>query len=68
MDLTLVKYHLLVIVDIDECDGIPKPCHVNGVCNNTFGSFECTCKPGFSGVGLTSCVGMILYFLLFNYK
>ena len=38
--------------DIDECQ--MKPCPDNSICQNTPGSFNCTCQPGFSG---KSCSG-----------
>ncbi|XP_068711510.1 microfibril-associated glycoprotein 4-like isoform X2 [Montipora foliosa] len=28
-------------------------CHVNAICNNTFGSYRCSCKPGYAGDGKT---------------
>ena len=42
-------------VDIDEC--LNQPCHGNAKCNNTGGSFLCTCDIGYSGDGL-NCSGM----------
>ena len=46
-------------VDLDECQS-PGLCGVNTVCTNTPGSWECSCKAGFSGVtvtgGAASCV------------
>ena len=42
-------------VDIDECLESLDNCDVNyGSCNNTIGSFTCTCVSGFSGDG-TNC-------------
>ena len=42
-------------VDIDECLESLDNCDVNyGNCNNTIGSFTCTCVSGFSGDG-TNC-------------
>ena len=42
-------------VDIDECDE-NKPTHncaMAATCIDTDGSFDCQCKPGFSGNGVT---------------
>ena len=41
--------------DIDECTS--KPCHSNAECDNTLGSFFCTCSSGFEGDGVNSCTG-----------
>ena len=38
-----------ITVDINECELFP--CHLNGICNNTDGSFNCVCKQGFLGDG-----------------
>ena len=45
------------VSDIDEC--LPDPCHSNATCNNTDGSFACTCFSGYSGDGF-QCTGEIL--------
>ena len=42
-------------VDIDECLTV-SPCHANATCNNTEGSYTCTCDSGYSGDGV-SCNG-----------
>ena len=47
---------LLYLTDIDEC--LSSPCDPNAVCQNTIGSFTCTCNAGFTGDGL-SCTGNI---------
>ena len=44
--------------DTDECL-IVSHCHVNATCNNTEGSFTCTCDSGYFGDGV-SCNGMRL--------
>ncbi|XP_044181238.1 protein jagged-1-like [Acropora millepora] len=40
--------------DIDECH-IANQCHQNATCNNTKGSYNCTCKGGFKGDGRINC-------------
>lgn len=44
----------LFVLDIDEC--ADNPCDINAACLNANGSYECTCRPGFRGVG-ESCTG-----------
>ncbi|XP_022789957.1 protein kinase C-binding protein NELL1-like [Stylophora pistillata] len=39
--------------DIDECAVGTQNCNENAVCNNTKGSYNCSCKPGYSGDGRT---------------
>ena len=48
-----------VTSDIDECTSGTDDCHPDASCNNTVGSFDCTCLPGFEGDG-TSCTGKYL--------
>ncbi len=43
-------------LDIDECAMKIDNCTGNAICNNTEGSFNCSCKPGFSGDGM-NCTG-----------
>ena len=42
--------------DIDECSTNAHSCGVNAACNNTIGSYVCTCEAGYSGDGRT-CTG-----------
>ena len=44
--------------DVNECKTGEHNCdaNANAVCKNTEGSFECTCKPGYSGNGV-NCTG-----------
>lgn len=39
-------------VDIDECSGGTDNCDPNASCENTDGSFTCTCEAGYSGDGV----------------
>ena len=47
-----------LLSDNDECLGL-NPCHVNAYCNNTVGSFRCTCdeRHGYFGNG-SHCIRM----------
>ena len=44
---TLKFNHFGVCDDIDECE--EDPCHENAYCSNSFGSYSCSCKPGYTG-------------------
>ena len=52
-------YRLLVFlsIDINECELEGDDCHMYATCNDTFGSFECTCNSGFEGDGV-NCTSM----------
>ena len=45
-----------ILLDIDECAATTKPCSPVGTCDNTDGSFTCTCGKGYQGDGFT-CYG-----------
>ena len=47
---------LLSVIDIDECSASIPVCDVNANCQNTRGSYVCSCKAGFIGDGKT-CAG-----------
>ena len=44
-----------LVLDVDECADSSHDCDVNADCTNTHGSYNCTCKPGYTGDGKT-CV------------
>ena len=46
-------------VDVDECSNNNGGCNADATCQNTEGSFTCTCKPGYSGDGF-NCVGRLI--------
>ena len=50
---TVLPYLLFVTQDVDECV-VDSPCHTNATCENTIGSYTCSCDDGYSGNG-TSC-------------
>jgi len=54
----------LKCADIDECLVDFGRCNKYATCNNTEGSFDCSCLPGFQGDGFY-CEGT-LYFILIN--
>ena len=49
--------------DINECE-IKKQCTDNADCQDTEGSFECTCRSGYTGDGDYNCTGV---FYVHNY-
>ena len=51
--------NLKLISDIDECLVDAHNCSSDAFCINTHESFNCTCKPGFTGDG-KNCTGSIL--------
>jgi len=57
----LSSYIVFGFIDIDECETEMDDCHVNATCNNTFGSFECTCDAGFGGNGVNCTSKSDLY-------
>jgi hypothetical protein len=46
------NFMCLYSIDTNECATV-SPCHANATCNNTEGSYICTCDSGYSGDGLT---------------
>lgn len=52
--------------DYDECDKEETDCSPNALCNNTYGSYECSCKEGFSNVNAErpgrNCEGNVTLF------
>ena len=53
----LTVLQLMLHSDIDECALGTDNCNANAECNNTEGSFNCTCNPGFEGDGV-NCTSM----------
>lgn len=51
--------------DIDECSSKMHDCHTNSTCEDTIGSFNCHCLPGFSGSGV-QCYGRSILNTLYD--
>jgi hypothetical protein len=51
------NFMFLYNLDTNECQP-NSPCHSNATCNNTQGSYICTCDSGYSGDGFT-CNGKL---------
>ena len=57
ISILLYLFTFSFYADIDECVTGNSECDVRADCVNTAGSYNCTCKTGFSGNGST-CKGM----------
>ena len=59
LNIKLSKYYIVLDIDeyvlccsdIDECT-VSNPCHEKATCNDTYGSYNCSCNSGFTGDGL----------------
>lgn len=47
----------MLIVDVNECEKGLHGCHADATCNNTEGSYNCSCKAGLIGNGRNMCIG-----------
>ena len=54
---------IFLFLDFDECAANFDNCDPNAYCNNTVGSFNCTCNSGYTGNG-TTCNGKYDLFFL----
>ena len=52
-------HFIYYFADIHECDTGKHQCDSHAFCNNTKGSYNCTCKPGHFGNGF-NCTGNIV--------
>ncbi|XP_067031244.1 uncharacterized protein [Acropora muricata] len=53
--MVLQAYCDMKTFDVDECSASSPVCDKNGICNNTVGSYNCTCKQGYSSAEGKRC-------------
>ena len=53
-----MKWYSGFFADVNECHNGEHNCDANAHCNNTIGSFNCTCLQGYLGDGL-QCSGEV---------
>ncbi|XP_067031246.1 uncharacterized protein [Acropora muricata] len=53
--MVLQAYCDMGTFDVDECSASSPVCDKNGICNNTVGSYNCTCKQGYSSAEGKRC-------------
>ena len=51
-------HSIYYFADINECETGKHHCDSNAFCNDTKGSYNCTCKPGYNRNGI-NCTGKI---------
>ncbi len=56
-------WHRFLFADVDECQNGEHNCDVNAQCNNTLGSFTCSCLKGFFEDGV-NCSGLTAFFFI----
>ena len=62
-----VPYCILhCLLDINECNDSTSVCGDNAICNDTQGSYICTCQDGFSGDGF-NCSGVMITVMCLEY-
>ena len=64
---SLFNGSLAFFADVNECQNGEHNCDVNAQCNNTFGSFNCTCLQGYSGIGVNCSGKLRLHSFLYTF-
>ncbi len=69
-NITTIKLHFFILIDINECSLGTYSCHSNADCINTVGSYSCQCRSGYAGTG-KSCAGICIlckykFYILFQ--
>ena len=57
---------VVFLVNIDECKLNTDESDINASCNNTEGSYQCTCNSGYQGTGLI-CAGKRIIQVVHNH-
>ena len=56
-----VIIRIFIHIDVDECSGYQNDCSYKDGCQNTNGSFVCTCLPGhYLDADMRTCIGSIM--------
>ena len=55
-------------VDVNECDAVPSPCKNGASCTNTYGTYLCRCKAGYTGKGAGCLTSIIRTFVPRSFK
>ena len=59
---SLLYFHLLCILDLDECAKGLDWCDNNAICTNTVGGFNCTCREGWTSIDAgKTCDGKLIH-------
>ena len=61
LNFVIFIFRIDLFADIDECALEKHSCSSNGECANMVGSYQCMCKPKFTGDGIT-CQGEIFIY------
>jgi hypothetical protein len=51
LEFLRLNLNFFIILDIDECSKGNHTCQTEATCNNTLGSYTCTCRGGYEGDG-----------------
>lgn len=55
----MLIFYFFHTIDVNECASNTYECPNITNCQNTFGSYECQCRSGFTGPGGDDCTGML---------
>ena len=65
--VAILHTYLYIPTDKDECSSVNYPCDSNATCNNTDGSYMCTCNTGYTGSGEICESTFVTLFIMSHY-